>query len=344
MSVSKRQNAVRPLIGGLAVAAMATGLAIGTAAAGGETIGYSAPFLSDPFQAIMADLTTKGAESAGLDLLPVTNANADAGKQITNVRTMLSQGAKGLIVVPVDSDAIIPALNSAAEKNVPVVTIDLGPAGGKVAMIVRADNSRMGEEACKVMGKAVGGKGKVLSLLGDQASINGRDRTTGFNNCMKAQFPDIEIIEQPTYWKTETATAAAQTVVGATPDLAGIYMQSDSVMLAGVLNVLKSAGKLKAVGEEGHLPLVSIDATPYALDQIRANMLDAAVSQPLESYVKFGLSYLEDAMAGKTFSTGPTDHDSQIVEFEGNLMDLLPSPVVTAENVDDAALWGNQVK
>jgi ABC-type sugar transport system substrate-binding protein len=111
-----------------------------------------------------------------------------------------------------------------------------------------------------------------------------------------------------------------------------------------VLNVLKSAGKLKAVGEEGHLPLVSIDATPYALDQIRAKMLDAAVSQPLESYVKYGMAYLADAMAGETFAVGPPDNDSNIVEFEGNLMDLLPSPVVTSENVDDPALWGNQVK
>ena len=339
-----KRNFARPVIGGIIAAAAATSLAIGAASAAGETIGYSAPFLSDPFQAIMADLTTKNSEAAGLDLLPVANANADAGRQITDVRNLLSQGAKGLIVVPVDSDAIIPALKSAEEKSVPVVTIDLGPAGGKVAMIVRADNSRMGEEACRVMGKAVGGKGKVLSLLGDQASINGRDRTTGFNNCMKAEFPDVEIIEQPTYWKTEEATAAAQTVVGATPDLAGIYMQSDSVMLAGVLNVLKTAEKLKAVGEEGHIPLVSIDATPYALDQIRAKMLDAAVSQPLESYVKFGLAYLQDAIAGKTFATGPTDHDSQIVEFEGNLMDLLPSPVVTSANVDDPALWGNQIK
>jgi ABC-type sugar transport system substrate-binding protein len=344
MKSSEKRNLTRALIGGVIAASAATGLAVGTASAAGETIGYSAPFLSDPFQAIMADLVTKNAETAGLDLLPVTNANADAGRQITDVRNLLSQAAKGLIVVPVDSDAIIPALNSAKEKNVPVVTIDLGPAGGTVAMIVRADNSRMGEEACKVMGKAVGGKGKVLSLLGDQASINGRDRTTGFNDCMKAEFPDIEIIEQPTYWKTEEATAAAQTVVGATPDLAGIYMQSDSVMLAGVLNVLKSAGKLKAVGEEGHIPLVSIDATPYALDQIRAKMLDAAVSQPLESYVKYGMAYLADAMAGETFAVGPTDHDSNIVEFEGNLMDLLPSPVVTSENVDDPALWGNQVK
>ena len=211
-------------------------------------------------------------------------------------------------------------------------------------MIVRADNSRMGEESCKVLGKAIGGKGKVLSLLGDQASINGRDRTTGFNDCMKAEFPDIEVIEQPTYWKTETATSAAQTIVSSTPDLAGIYMQSDSVMLAGVLNVLKSADKLKKVGEEGHIPLVSIDGTPYALDKIREGMLDAAVSQPLESYVKYGLAYLQDAMAGKSFAVGPTDHDSQIVEYKGNLMDLLPSPVVTSENVDDAGLWGNQVK
>lgn len=328
---------------GLFLTAAAIGLASGPASADGETIGYSAPFLSDPFQAIMADLSTKSAEEAGLDLLPVANANADAGKQISDVRTFLSQGAKGLIVVPVDSDAIIPALNAAAEKSVNVVTIDLGPAGGKVDMIVRADNSRMGEESCKVLGKAVGGKGKVLSLLGDQASINGRDRTTGFNDCMKAEFPDIEVIEQPTYWKTETATSAAQTIVGSTPDLAGIYMQSDSVMLAGVLNVLKSADKLKKVGEEGHIPLVSIDGTPYALDKIREGLLDAAVSQPLESYVKYGLAYLQDAMAGETFAVGPTDHDSEIVEYQGNLMDLLPSPVVTSDNVDDQGLWGNQV-
>ena len=46
-------------------------------------------------------------------------------------------------------------------------------------------------------------------------------------------------------------------------------MQSDAVMLAGVLNVLKSAGKLKKVGEPGHIFLVSIDGTPFALQKVR---------------------------------------------------------------------------
>ena len=142
----------------------------------------------------------------------------------------------------------------------PVVAIDIGPAGGKVAMIVRADNIRMGEDACKWLGKAVGGKGKVLSLMGDQATINGRDRTTGFNDCMKKDSPTSRSSSSRPTGRPTRRTAAAQTVVTATPDLDGIYMQSDSVMLAGVLNVLKSADALKPVGEEGHIPLISIDA------------------------------------------------------------------------------------
>ena len=181
-----------------------------------------------------------------------------------------------------DSDAIVPALNFAESKNVPVVAIDMGPAGGKAAMVVRADNIRMGADACALTGKALGGKGIVLSLMGDQATQNGRDRTSGFANCMKKDFPDIKVIEQPTYWQSEMATSIAQTVVTSTPDLGAIYMQSDAVMLPGVLNVLNSAGKLKKVGEPGHIFLVSIDGTPFALQKIREDLLDAAMSQPLD--------------------------------------------------------------
>ena len=318
----------------------------GTAVAAAKSFlfGYSAGFLSTPFEAIMANLALAEAAKDGLKALPVANANQDAGKQITDFHNLIAEGAKGIIVVPTDSDAIAPALDYAAGKHVPVVSIDIGPAGGKLAMIVRADNLRMGEAACQAIGKELGGKGTVLSLMGDQATINGRDRTTGFNDCMKKNFSGIKIVQEPTYWKTDKATAAAQTIVGSTPDLNAIYMQSDSVMLSGVLNVLKSAGKLKDVGQPGHIYLVSIDGTPFSLQKIRENQLDIAISQPVDLYVKYGLAYLEAAVEGQTFHTGPTDHDSHIVEYKGNLMDLLPSPSVTKANVDDPKLWGNQVK
>lgn len=330
-----------------AIAMAVAGYASGTARAAQQepfTMGYSVGFLTDPFQAIQVDQTVAAAKTAGLKTLPVANANGDPGKQITDFHNLISEGAQGLITVPSDSDAIVPALNFAASRHVPVVDIDIGPASGKVAMIVRADNIRMGEDACNLIGKQLDGKGTVLSMMGDQATTNGRDRTTGFADCMKKDFPAIKVIQQPTYWKTDKATAVAQTMVTSTPDLSAIYMQSDSVMLAGVLNVLKSAGKLTNVGSPNHIMLVSIDGTPLALKSIRDGLLDAAISQPLDLYVKYGLFYLQAAVSGQAFHPGPTDHHSRIVTFEGNLMDLLPAPTITKANAADPTLWGNKVK
>jgi len=117
------------------------------------TLGYSVGFLADPFQVIQVNRTVDEAKKAGLKTLPVANANGDPGKQITDVHNLIASGAQGIIVVARDSDAIVPALDFAASKSVPVVSIDMGPNGGKAAMVVRADNLRMGEDACKQMGQ-----------------------------------------------------------------------------------------------------------------------------------------------------------------------------------------------
>jgi len=332
-----------------AAVAIGTGVALGiafapSARAQSFTLGYSTGFLQDPFQVIQADKAIAAGKAAGLKTLPVANAANDAGKQITDFHNLISEGAQGILLVARDSDAIVPALNFAESKKVQVVAIDMGPAGGKAAMVVRADNIRMGADACKLVAKALGEKGTVLSLMGDQATLNGRDRTSGFADCMKANYPNIKVIAQPTYWQAEKATAIAQTIVTSTPDLGAIYMQSDAVMLPGVLNVLKNAGKLKKVGEPGHIFTVSIDGTPFAHQKIREDVHDAAISQPMNLYVKWGLYYLQNAVAGKAFAPGPTDHDSTIAMFNGNPMDMLPAPTVTKANVDDPNLWANGVK
>lgn len=325
-------------------AALALGFALVSmtvsAAAEGK-VGFSSPFLTDPFQAIMANQTIDQIKAIGLEPLAATNANGDAGKQSSDIKNLIAAGANVLIVNPADSEAIVPVVKFANEKNVPVVMIDIAPSGGKLAMIVRANNKEFGQKACEALGKAVEGKGKVLSLMGDQATTNGRDRTTGFNDCMKANFPAVEIIERPTYWKTDKATSEAQTVVTTTPDLVGIYMQSDSVMLAGVLNVLKSAGKQTKVGEPGHIFLATIDGTPYALGKIREGLVDVTISQPLDLYAKYGAYYAKAALEGKTFQLGKTDHGSEIVAAGDNMMDYVPATVVTAANVDAETLWGN---
>lgn len=321
---------------------LTAGLIAADAAAAREyKVGYSSPFLTDPGQVVQVDFARKAAEKEGVTLLSPTNANGDAAKQVTDIRNLVSAGAQAIIVGATDSQAIVPAVNFANSKNVPVVATDIPPNGGKLYMIVRADNKEMGAEICDAMGKALGGKGKVLSLMGDQANAAGRDRTVGFNECMAANHPGIEVIERPTYWKPERATATAQTIVTATPDLSAIYMQSDSIMLAGVMSVLKSADRLKKAGEEGHIYLASIDGTPRALQGVRDGYLDIVVSQPLDQYAQRSVYYAKAALDGKTFAEGPTDHGSVIKREGENLRDVLPSTVVTSENASDPNLWGN---
>jgi ribose transport system substrate-binding protein len=210
--------------------------------AAGETIGYSSPFLFSQFQVILQDQAGKEAEAAGLNMLAPTNADGDSGKQITDVRSLIGAGATGLIVVANDSKAIIPALEFAAEQKVPVVSIDIGPDGGTLYAIVRADNIGMGWIACEAMAQAIGDSGKVLSLQGAQTSINGRERTQGFHDCITEKHPNIELIERPTDWDAQKQAAALQTVLAANPDLKGVFQQSDYA-LSPTLNVLKQAGR-----------------------------------------------------------------------------------------------------
>lgn len=280
-------------------------------------------------------------DELGMEALQPLSAGSDPGKQISDVQSLVSAGAEAMVVVPQDSSAIKPALDFLSSRDIPAVTLDTAPVGAKVAMAIMADNVRMGQDACAQMGEWLKGKGTVLSMQGDYRTSTGRDRGVGFKDCMDDRFPDIEVIERPTYWQADRAADVANTTLKTNDEIDGVYMASDTVMLASVLSALKSAGRDAKVGEPGHVYLISIDGTPFALDQIRANKLDALLSQPLDLYAKYGVEYLKRAKDGETFTTGPTEHDSKIVTISGNLTDLLTAPLVTTDNVDEPTLWGN---
>jgi simple sugar transport system substrate-binding protein/ribose transport system substrate-binding protein len=251
---------------------------------------------------------------------------------------------KGLVVAPLDSAAIAAGLDQAERKGVPVVAVDVAPEKGKVAMVVRANNVAYGEKACEYLGKQIP-SGKVVQIMGDLASVNGRDRSEAFRTCVQKNYPKLKVLEIPAKWESDTAASKLDTLLNANPDIKGIYMQAGGVYLAPTLQTLKSKGMLKKTGQAGHITIVSNDGIPQEFDAIRKGEIDATVSQPADAYAKYGMYYIKAAMQGKTFKTGPTDHDSEIVKLpSGILEDQLPAPLVTKDNVDDPKLWGNTVK
>ena len=292
------------------------------------------------------------AKKLGLSL-KTTNSQNDVAKLTANAQTFISQGVKGIAMAPQDTAAIAPTLAQLQAKKIPVVTVDTRPDTGKVFMVVRADNRAYGEKACQFLGTKLRGKGKVVMLQGGLDSINGRDRTQAFNDCMKKDYPGIKVFGEATNWDGAVAAQKLQTDLTANPDIKGVYMQS-SFALPGTLQILKQKHLLVDPKDDKHVFVVSNDGIPEELRSIAAGKIDATVSQPADLYAKYALYYLKAAIDGKTFKPGKTDHDSTIIQVrEGLLEDQLSAPLVTADGgtyggvpsvkSDDKSLWGNNL-
>ena len=140
----------------------------------------------------------------------------------------------------------------------------------------------------------------MLELQGDLLNSNGRDRTEGFEACMKQRYPAIEVIARPTRWEQTRAADATQTLLTVHPDLGAIYLESGSIMLPGVLSVLHQAHRAP-----GKIFLVAIDGSPYELDKIRSGDLDATISQPLNLYASARRRVLEARGEGRALRRRP---------------------------------------
>lgn len=340
----------------VAAAATALGLALsacgstkdnapkpGSGGAQGGKVGATIPLLTSPFWQAYNNYVPQKAKEQGVEALPTVNADSDPAKQITDINTLLNQGIKGLVVTPLDSAAVVAGLKAAENKGVPVVAVDVAPESGKVAMVVRADNKAYGTKACEAIGAKVA-SGKVVQVMGDLASVNGRDRSEAFRQCMKAKYPGVQVLEVAAEWKADKASSGLDSLLTANPDIKAVYMQAGGVYLAPTQQALKRKNLYFPVGDPKHVVLVSNDGIPQELAAIRAGELDATVSQPADDYAKYGMYWIKKAMAGETFKAGPTDHGSTVVEVRpGILEDQLPAPVVTKDNVDDKALWGNNL-
>ena len=149
----------------------------------------------------------------------------------------------------------------------------------------------------------------------------------------------MQVLKYATLWDSATAVNDAQTAIGAYPNLKGIY-SSFSGPDQGIIAAIHAAGASNRVD------LVETDGVPAELALIRSGQLAAVVSQPVNGYALWGLTYAKDAIEGLPAPTvgSTTTHGSTIVNLNGSPEDALPSTFVTKANVNVTSLWGNTYK
>ena len=108
-------------------------------AAGSGSIGLSISTLNNPFFVTLSDGATAKAGELGLELITV-DAGDDSAKQTSDIEDLISKNISVLIVNPVDSDAVAPAVEDAIAKGIKVIAVDRVVNGVEVDCSIASDN------------------------------------------------------------------------------------------------------------------------------------------------------------------------------------------------------------
>lgn len=184
----------------------------------------------------------------GIEVLAVTDAGFDPGKQVSNIETILARKPDLLISLPTDPVATADAYRKAAASGVKIVFMDNVPqgmvAGKDYVSVVSADNKGAAMISGHQLAKALNGKGKIGIIYHEADFFVTKQMHEGVLEALKA-YPDIEIVEEKGIAGPDfagDAQAVANAMLTKHPDLAGMWGVWD-VPAEGMLAAARAAGR-----------------------------------------------------------------------------------------------------
>jgi ribose transport system substrate-binding protein len=239
---------------------------------------------ANPFRSTETQSINDEAAARGINLIQ-TNAQSDLNKEISDIKSMVDQGADALIISPLNSSGLEEALTYARDNDVPIMTIDRFLLNDTHCDTyigwVGSDFVEQGRRAAKAMIRESGGTGKLAILLGAAGVNVTDDRNAGFKEVLEAEAGnhDIEIVaEQTANYVREEGQTVTEQLIAQNPDINLIYAHNDEMAL-GAVAALKGAGY-----QPGDVKIITIDGTQGAVQGI----VDGWISGVIESNPRFG--------------------------------------------------------
>ena len=191
--------------------------------------------------------------------LIITAGDFDLGKQSNQIEDFITRKVDAIIVCPVDSRGVGPAIKKANDAKIPVFTADIASQEGEIVSHIASDNVAGGKLAGEYLAKVLNGKGKV-AIIGQPTVTSVLDRTQGFKEVI-AKYPNILIVaDMNAEGVRDKAMQVTSDILQAHPDLDGIFGINDDSAL----------GALDAVQQYKHpqVKIIGYDATLPARDAI----------------------------------------------------------------------------
>lgn len=203
------------------------------------TIGFSIHFKTDDYGAICTQGFEETCKTAGVKY-EITDANGDPQKQLADIESLIAKQVDAIVVSPVDEKAIKDVCNKAVEKGIAVIPITFMP-DTKAICTVETGNYEFAHEVATALAAKMGNKGKVAIITAPTILWRIDQRQKAFEDVIKAN-PEMELVSVEKKMQPDEAMAAAEALMAANPDIAGIW-GTFSNCVYGPASAIKAANK-----------------------------------------------------------------------------------------------------
>lgn len=234
------------------------------------TVGLSVSTLNNPFFVSLSEGAKQKAKELNINL-SVVNASDDTAKQTSDIEDLISKNVQVIIVNPVDSDAVAPAVLDAINANIPVISVDRGVNGVGVTSAISSDNVAGARLAGEYLIELIGENSKVAELIGIPGATATIDRGKGFHQSADGKL-NIVASQTANFNRAEGLTVM-ENILQANPDIKGIFAHNDEMAL-GALEAVESLGK--------DIVIIGFDATDDAVYAVQNGTMKATVAQQPE--------------------------------------------------------------
>ncbi len=262
----------------LALAALASAVLTGSAAAADLKIGVSMALFDDNFLTSLRNGIETAAETHSVDV-QIEDGKNEVGTQLNQIQNFIASGVDAIIVNPVDTDATVSISADAEAAGIPLIYVNRQPINldflpdnqAFVASNEVDSGTLQTEEVCRLMG----GKGKVLVMMGELSNQAAIQRTKDIHDVIKRpECSGMEVVaEQTAEWSRVKGNDLMTNWISAGFEFDAVISNNDE-MAIGAIQALKASGRTM-----DSVIVAGIDATPDALAAMKAGDLDVTVYQ-----------------------------------------------------------------
>ncbi len=314
----------RRVRGRLAMVGMAAALAVGVVAcgedeeaAGGQaaggggseekiTVGLITKRDTNPFFVKMKEAAQAAAKENNVELITAAGrTDTDNQSQVTAIENMTTRGAKGILITPADTKAIVPAIEKARAAGVTVIALDTptDPQEASDALFA-TDNLQAGVligQWAKAKFEEEGKEPKIAMLDLAPGITVGQLRHDGFLKGMGIKEGDPAIVGAvDTLGDTAKGQTGMEQLLQKDPDINLVYSINEPSGF-GAATALRQAGKKDVT-------IVSVDGGCEAIEKgVKTGVIDATSQQYPQNMAAQGVKAVAEAARGGKKPSGYVD-------------------------------------